>query len=180
MTISKQKTELFFRLSISLTVFGALFKILSWPLILLGATGMILFHSIQLYQKKKRLPLDIMRHVLIVTFSCNYLFSILSLPYVHILTSLTRAALIVFILTYVKEILFPSKESTKDRVTLLDFNSERLSHLLADLATVYIVIASLLKILHWQFGIINANLLLIIGLFTALISILAGSKKVAR
>lgn len=178
MTISTQKTALFFRLSISLTVFGALFKFLSWPIILLGAAGMIVFHSVQLFQKEKRLPVDIARQVLIVTFSCNYLVSIMNLPYGYLLTSLTRTALIVFILMYVREILYPNKDITQDKISILNLNVESLSSLLADLATVYIVIASLFKILNWEFGIINANLLLVIGLFTALISILTGSKKV--
>ncbi|TMM58354.1 hypothetical protein FEE95_02685 [Maribacter algarum] len=176
MAISKQKTALFFRLSISVTVFGALFKFISWPLIILGATGMVIFHSIQFYQKQNRVPLDYSRHLLIVTFACNYIFSLLHLPYDYILTALTKVALIVFVLFYCKEIISLLLENAQNGLLLQKLGTENLSRILADLATVYIVIASLFKILHWEFGIINANVLLVIGLFTALISILASSK----
>ncbi len=180
MTISKQKTSLFFRLSISITVFGALFKFMSWPLIILGATGMVVFHTLQFFQKQDRLALDYSRHLLIVSFLCNYLFSIFHLPYGDVLTLLTKAALIAFLVLYIKEIVYSKQENTLDNILLPNFNTENLSYILADLATVYIVIASLFKILHWEFGIINANVLLVIGLFTALISILAGSKSVGK
>lgn len=179
MTISKQRTSLFFRLSISVTVFGALFKFISWPLIILGASGMVIFHGIQFYQKQNRLPLDYSRQLLIVTFLCSSLFSIFDLPYDHILTLLTKFTLVAFLMFYIKEIRTSLKENTQDNL-LTHFSTENLSHLLADLATVYIVIASLFKILQWEFGIINSNLLLVIGLFTALISILTGSKHFAK
>jgi hypothetical protein len=178
MTITEQKTSLFFKLSISITVFGALFKFISWPLIMLGALGMVIFHGIQFFQKQQRLALDYSRQLLIVTFLCNYIFNIFDLPYGHILTLLTKAALIAFLVFYVKEITASLKENTQNNLLLPDFSTVNLSYLLADLATVYIVIASLFKILHWEFGIITSNLLLVIGLFSALISILVGSKKV--
>lgn len=180
MTISNQKTSLFFRLSISVTVCGALFKFISWPLIILGVAGMLIFHTIQFFQKQHRLPLDYSRQLLILAFSCNYVFNILHLPYGHVLTFLTKAALIAFLLLYIKKIIALHQENTQNGLLLQKLGTENLSHLLADLATVYIVIASLFKILHWEFGIINANFLLIIGLFTALISILAGLKNVGN
>jgi hypothetical protein len=179
MTFSKQKTDLFFRLSISITVFGALFKFIPWPLIILGAVGMVIFHSIQFFQKLDRSPLDYARHLLIVSFSCNYIISILHLPYGgHVLTILTKTALIIFLLLYVKNILVSYKDHTQNNLLLQNISTEKLSFILADLATVYIVIASLFKILHWEFGIINANFLLIIGLFSALISILASPRNI--
>ena len=178
MTISKQKTSLFFRLSISATVFGALFKFISWPLIMLGAAGMVIFHTIQFFQKQQRSLLDYSRQVLIVIFSANYIFSILLLPYGHMLTFLTKAALIAFLLLYIKEIITTYLENSQNSLLLQNLGTENLSYILADLATVYIVIASLFKILHWEFGILNANVLLVIGLFSALISILASAKSV--
>lgn len=178
MSISKEKTSLFFRLSISVTVFGALFKFISWPLIILGATGMLVFHTIQFFQKQRRLPLDYSRHLLIVSFSCNYVFNSLQLPYGNVLALLTKAALIIFILLYIREIINVLIEKPQNGLLIQNLDTEKLSYILADLATVYIVIASLFKIFHWEFGIINANFLLVIGLFTALISILAGSKSV--
>lgn len=140
---------------------------------------MVIFHSIQFFQKQGRSPLDYARHLLIVSFSCNYIISILHLPYGHVLTILTKTALIAFLLLYVKKILFSFKENTQNNLLLPNIGTENLSYILADLATVYIVIASLFKILHWEFGIVNANVLLVIGLFTALISILASSKNVS-
>ena len=178
--ISQQKTSLFFRLSISATVFGALFKFISWPLIILGAAGMVIFHTIQFYQKQRKSPLDYSRLLLIVSFSCNYIFSIFQLPHGHILTSLTKTALVAFLVLYIKEILFTPQENSQNSLSMHHFGAENLSHLLADLATVYIVIASLFKILHWEFGIINGNVLLIIGLLTALVSFLAGSKTLGK
>lgn len=179
MTISKQQTALFFRLSISITVFGALFNFISWPLIILGAVGMVVFHGIQFFQKQQRSSLDYTRHLLIVTFLANYLFTIFDLPFGYVVTSLTKITLIAFLALYVKEILGSLKETDINNL-MPNLNTEKLSLILADLATVYIVIASLFKILNLEFGIINSNLLLVIGLFTALISILAGSKNLAK
>ena len=178
MTISNQKTSLFFRLSISVTVFGALFKLISWPLIMLGVVGMVVFHTLQFFQKQQRSPLDYSRQLLIVAFSGNYIISILQLPYGNALTILTKVALIVFLILFVKGILSSYLANAQNNFILQNVGTEKLSYLLADLATVYIVIASLFKILHWEFGMINANVLLIIGLFSALISILASSKYV--
>ena len=177
MTISKQKTAQFFRLSISITVFGALFKFISWPLILVGAAGMIVFHSIQFFQKDHKSPLDYSRLLLILIFACNYVFSILELPYVAVLTILTKTTLLAFLSLYIKELLAPNSKNEENNLSLLELGNEKLAFLLADMATVYIVVASLFKILNWEVGIINANVLLIIGLFSALISILAGTKS---
>jgi len=180
MFISENKTALFFRLSISLTVAGALLKFFSLPLIIIGATGMVIFHTIQFFQKSKRLPLDYARQFLIVSFACNFVFSTLNLPYTFLLMSLTRAMLIIFILLYIKEIIVPFQKTNANNLVLLNLGTEKLSNVLADIATVYIVIASLFRILHWEFGIINANLLLVIGLFSALISMLASSKILSK
>ncbi|MEO9891658.1 hypothetical protein [Aurantibacter sp.] len=176
MSISEQKTSLFFKLSISITVFGALLKYLSWPLIILGGVGMVIFHGIQFFQKQKRLPLDYARYILVVVFLCNYLFSIFQLPYANILSLITKVSLIVFLLLYIKKIVSASQENTDRNQLLSNYSTEDLSYLLADLATVYIVLASLFKILQWEFGIINTNFLLIIGLISAFISILTSSK----
>ena len=79
---------------------------------------------------------------------------------------------------YKRQILFSLKESAQDGFLLPNIRTENLSYQLADLATVYIVIASLFKILNWEFGLLNANVLLVIGLFSALISIVATTKNV--
>ncbi|GAB5475396.1 MAG: hypothetical protein Mars2KO_34950 [Maribacter sp.] len=181
MSISKQKTALFFRLSISVTVFSALFKFMPSALIVLGAFGMMVFLSLQLYQKDKREPLDYVRLLLIVVFSSNYAFILLGLPYVHVLTLMTKLALIAFLLLYIKQIITSFQDITQNTTMLLSsFSRDDLSYLLADLATVYIVIASLFKILHWEIGILNGNLLLAIGLFSALISLIATSRELGK
>lgn len=178
MALSNQKTSLFFRLSISVTVFGALFNFIPWILIILGAVGMVIFHSVQFYRKQNRVPLDYARHLLIVSFSCNFIISILHLPFGYALTVLTKTALIIFLLLYIKNILSSFIENTQNDLLLPNISRENLSFILADLAIVYIVIASLFKILHWEFGIVNADVLLVVGLFTALISILTSPKNV--
>ena len=178
MALSNQKTSLFFRLSISVTVFGALFNFIPWILIILGAVGMVIFHSVQFYRKQNRVPLDYARHLLIVSFSCNFIISILHLPFGYALTVLTKTALIIFLLLYIKNILSSFIANTQNDLLVPNISKENLSFILADLAIVYIVIASLFKILHWEFGIVNADFLLVVGLFTALISILTSPKNV--
>lgn len=181
MSISKEKTALFFRLSISVTVFSALFTFMPSALIILGALGMVIFLSLQLYQKDKREPLDYARLLLIIAFSSNYALILLRLPYADVLTLVTKFALIAFLLLYIKGIIKSFQDITQNATMLLSsFSRDDLSYLLADLATVYIVIASLFKILHWEIGILNGNLLLAIGLFSALISIAATSKALGR
>ncbi len=180
MTISEKQTSLFFRLSISFTVFAALFKYVSWPLISIGAAGMIIFHSLQLFQKEKKQALDYARHALIVTFSFNYIFNVLELPFGHLLMTATRVTLIVFMIMYIVKIIGTLQENKESDISLTDLGTEKLSYLLADIATVYIVVASLFKILHWHFGIINANFLFAIGLFTAVISILTSPKALRK
>ena len=167
-------------LSISITVFGALIKYNSWPLIVLGAIGMVVFHSIQFFQKEQRTPLDYARHLLIVAFSCNYVVSMLQFEYAHLLTLLTKATLIAFLVLYIKKIILSYKENTQNGFLQPNLTRENLSFILADLAIVYIVMASLFTILHWEFGILNANVLLVIGLFSAVVSILSSSKALGK
>jgi len=180
MTISKQQTALLFRLSISITVFGALLKYMTWPFVILGSLGMLFFHSIQLVQKEDRSALDYSRHLLIILFGTNYAFSLFQMPYISIVTLCTKLALIAFVGLYVKEFITPSNENSQTNLMINNLSTESLSFLLADLATVYIVIAFLFKILQWEFGIINANVLLVIGLCSALISILASPKALEK
>lgn len=139
---------------------------------------MVIFHSIQFFRKQDRIPLDYARHLLIVSFSCNFIISILDLPFGYALTVLTKIALIIFLLLYIKNILSSFIENTQNDFLLPNISRENLSFILADLAIVYIVIASLFKILHWEFGLLNADVLLVVGLFSALVSILASPKNV--
>lgn len=141
---------------------------------------MVFFHSIQFYQKQDRLPVDYARQLLIVFFSFNYVFSILQLPFVLILTILTKTALIAFLAFYIKEIMATDPEDSEQSVQFLNFSNEKLAYLLADMATVYIVMASLFKILDWELGIITSNFLMIIGLCTAIVSILAGTMSLEK
>lgn len=179
MSNSKQITSLVFRVSISITVFGALFQFISTPFIILGAAGMVISHSIQFLSKKSHSPLNYSRYLLIVSFSCSYVFSFIQFAYSHLFTVMTKVALIVFLLLYIKQVIGMYHQSAQNNLLLQNAGTEKLSYILADLAIVYVAIASLFKILHWEIGILNANVLLVIGLFTALVSILAGS-KIAR
>jgi len=145
-------------------------------LIILGAIGMVTFLSIQLYQKEEREILDYARLLLIVFFAGNYALELLNLPYGN-----TKLALAAFLLVYIKKIVISFKDITHNNsLFLTSFGRENLSYILADLATVYIVIASLFISLNWELGILNGNVLLVIGLFTALISILASSKELSQ
>jgi len=181
MSISKQKTSLLFRLSISVTVFSALFTFMPSSLVILGALGMVIFISIQLYQKEQRAPLDYARFFLILSFSSNYAFNLFSLPYGNISVLVTKLALVAFLILYLKKIITSFQGITQNNNLLLtSIGRENLSYILADLATVYIVIASLFIILKWEIGILNGNLLLVIGLLSALISLLAGSKELGN
>lgn len=146
----------------------------------MGAAGMILFHSLQLFQKEKKQALDYARHALIVIFSFNYVFNVLALPFSNVLMAATRVTLVVFMIMYIVKIIGSLQQNSESSLSLSDLGTENLSYLLADIATVYIVVASLFKILHWQFGIINANFLFAIGLFTAVISILTSPKGLKR
>lgn len=141
---------------------------------------MVIFHTLQFFQKQHRVPLDYSRHLLIVTFACNYVFSILQLPYGQLLTLLTQVALLAFLLLYIHKIVYTLKENSQNLLLLQNLGTENLSYVLADLATVYIVIASLFKILNWEFGILNGNVLLVIGLFSALVSILSSPKSLGK
>ncbi len=178
MFISKEKTDLFFRLSISTTVFGALFQIIPASLTMLGVAGMVVFLGIQLYQKETREWLDYARLLLIVAFAWNYTINLFGASYTHLPAFITKLSLIAFLTLYIKKIMGPLQELLQNRHLLLSsFGKDDLSYILADLATVYIVIASLFKILHWELGIVNGNFLLVVGLFSALLSIVASSKE---
>jgi len=151
---------------------------MSWPLILLGALGMVIFHSMELFRKQNKSPLDYSRQFLIIAFLGTSLSGVFQIQYAETLSILTKTALIVFLVVYIKEIVSSLHGNSDSNNLVAYFSTEKLSLLLADLATVYIVIASLFKILNWEFGIITSNLLLVIGLFTAVISILAGSRSI--
>ncbi len=179
MSNSNQITALVFRISISITVFGALFNFISWPFVILGAAGMVISHSIQFLSKKNHSFLNYSRYVLIVSFSCCYVFSFIPFPYSHLFIMATKVSLVVFLLLYIKQVMNLYHQSAQSGFLLQNLGTEKLSLILADLAIVYVAIASLFKILHWEIGILNANVLLVIGLFTAMISILASS-KIAR
>ncbi len=177
MFLSKEKTDLCFRLSISVTVFGALFKIVPSFLTLLGVIGMVVFLGIQLYQKNERTALDYSRMLLIICFAGNYLSPFFGWTTTHLFTIATKLSLIAFLILYLKKIIAPLLEMGQNRHLLFSgFGREELSYILADMATVYIVIASLFTILGWELGILNGSSLLIVGLFAAVLSIVASPR----
>jgi len=142
---------------------------------------MVTFLIVQLYQKEEREILDYARLLLIVFFAGNYTLAFFNLPYGNISALFTKLALVAFLLLYLKKIIISFKDITQNNsLFLTSLGRENLSFILADLATVYIVIASLFISLNWEIGILNGNVLLVIGLFTALISILASSKELSQ
>ncbi len=178
MAISKQRTSLFFRLSISVTVFSALFSFLPSFLLVIGALGMVFFLGVQLWQEPQRQLLDYARLLLIVAFVSSYFLDALGLPYQNVGNGATKIALCLFLLIYCKDVVAVLIENMHNAPLLMHrATTVQLSYLLADLATVYIVIASLFKFFNWQIGFVNGNLLLVVGLFTALVSLLASAKE---
>ena len=181
MSNSEQKTSLFFRLSISVTVFSTFFSFIPSSLIIAGTVGMVIFLSIQLYQKKQRIPLDYARLLLVVSFASNFAFGIFESALGNLSIVTTKLALIGFLFLYIKKTIPAFQDlMQKNSLLLSSLGREQLSFILAEFAIVYIVVASLFIQLHWEIGILNGNLLLIMGLFSALTSILASSKALAR
>lgn len=179
MKISDQQISLFFKLSISITVFSALFAFVPPFLTIFGVVGMIAFLGIQLYRKKQKVALDYARLLLIASFSGHCAVAFFNGPYAHITTLLMKLALMVFLLLYIRKIISSLQELTQSGTLLSDgLGGDSISYLLADIAAVYIVVAALFKILHWEIGILNSNLLLVIGFCSALVSILTSSRSI--
>ncbi|WP_282049847.1 GldL-related protein [Maribacter aquivivus] len=179
--ITKQNTHIFLRLSIALAIIAALFKVMHWQysdiLLIVAVVGITLFYSIWFYKKSTKIGLDYAKFFLLSSFIFQYLFKILHLKYGFIFSHLFRISLVVFIIVYVKDIFFSENVSSELEEKQPTSKKKIYSIILNTITVLCIIIGAQFKILHWEFGWINGNILLTVGLVTATISIIFGIKK---
>ncbi len=182
MPISKQKIHLGLRISIALALLGILFKIMHWPfpgvLLFVGVTGIVIFYSIQFFQKQPKTLLDYSKLALLISFLIYYLLQVLHLPYSYIFRIATQIALVVFIILYIRHVLFlrGSMDDGLSNETKKSSIKKKLSYLLYGIAAIGIILGAQFKILHWEFGFLTGDILLIIGLVAATAAVLIGLK----
>ena len=175
MNISKQKAQLFFKLSVAMVLIGALFKIMHWPyswlILSAGVCSLITFYAVKFSKKEPKTILDYSKLFLITSFSIHYIFNVFHLAYGHIFTYIIQASLIAYVILYDKDVLFSDSDEYQELESSKPIKNN-LNNLFYGLAIICIIIGALFKILHWEFGYINGNLLLIVGLLIAIISLL--------
>lgn len=180
MPISKQKIHLGLRLSIALALLGILFKIMHWPfpgvILFVGVTGIVIFYSIQFSQKQSKTLLDYSKLALLISFLIYYLLQVLHLPYSYFFRIATQISLAVFIIFYLRHVLFlkGSEDENLSKNAKKRSLQKKLSYLLYGIAAVGIIIGSQFKILHWEFKFISGDILLTIGLIAATAGVLLG------
>ncbi|WP_422350077.1 GldL-related protein [Flagellimonas sp.] len=179
--LSKRQTHLFLRLSISIAILGILFKILHWPfaptILAAGIVGIGVFYAIRFYQKRRKTLMDYSKLALVITFLLHYSFRIFHLAYGTIFTYTFQCCLLVFLILYFKDVFFSSGQSTLETTDNKESKTKyQLKYFLYALAGVGIIVGSIVKILHWQFGIINGDFILVVGLVSAAISVFINPK----
>jgi len=180
MNISKQKVRFFLRLSISVAILGILFKVLHWmyagPILIAGCIGIGLFYSLRFYQKKPKEILDYSRLALVISFLFHYVIRVFHLPYGYIFRTLFQLSFVLLLILYIRDVLFvkPKSEDYNSPQEVEKAKTKALSYLLYGIATIGVVLGSLFKILHWEFGFINGNIVLTIGLLAAAVSVFMG------
>lgn len=180
--ISKQKVRLFLRLSISTILIGVLFKVLHLQytnvLFGIGTLGVMIFYSLQFHQKKQKSVLDYSKLFLLIAFSFHYIFRVLHWSYGYVFTFIFRGALVLIVVSYFYDVLFDKSDAIpNDTLTTQSIRRNKLSHLLYVLTGIGITVGAFFKILHWQFGFINGEILLIFGLCCAILSVFMPSNK---
>ena len=179
--ISKQKTNLFLRSSIALALVAVLFKIMHWQyseaLLIIAVSGIALFYSIWFSLKTPKQWLDYAKLFLLISFLFQYLFGVLHLNYASIFSYIFKIALVVFIIVYLKDQFFSLNDTSKPVGKRPAQKKKFYSIILNTIAILCIVVGAQFKILHWEFGLINGNILLSVGLVAAAISIVIGFKK---
>jgi len=177
MTISRQKVSFCLRLSISIAIVGILFKILHWMyaghILVVGCLGIGIFYSLRFYQKKPKALLDYFRLSMLIFFLFHYLIRVFHLPYDSIFRILFQLSFVLFLILYIRDVLFlkPKMTENNNPQDYVKSKIQALTYLLYGIATIGVVLGSLFKILHWEFGFINGNMLLTIGLLAAAISV---------
>ena len=112
--VSKRIIKILFRMSISITIIGILFKIMHWSynegLLLIGFSSIIFFYSFKFYLQEKKNTLDYIRLPLVISFVTQYAFGIFHWPYRSLFTVIMILSVIAFLFVYIKEILFSEEE----------------------------------------------------------------------
>tara|TARA_R110002051_G_scaffold153510_5_gene225957 strand:- start:37913 stop:38578 length:666 start_codon:yes stop_codon:yes gene_type:complete len=179
--ITKQKSNLFLRLSIALALIAVLFKMMHWPfaeiILIIAAVGISLFYSIWFYLKTNKTWLDYAKLFLLISFLLHYLFRVLHLNYGYIFSYIFRVALVLFIIAYIKDTFFSNEDSSQLTESQPNLKRKIFSIIINTIAVLCIIIGAQLKILHWEFGFINGNILLAVGFVAASLSIILGFKK---
>ena len=172
--ISKRLATTLLRLSIAVTIIGALFKILHWnfskPIMIIGLGSIAASYTVLFYLKKSKRALDYSKLTLIVTFILQYGFRVFHWKYATVFNIFFQVALVLFIVFYIRE-LFLDKNSNDDSNNFnLTTNSkkENLQYLLYSISGIAIITGAIFKIIHFNYG----NELLIIGLILAAITVL--------
>ncbi len=181
--ISKQKVRLFLRLSIATAILGVLFKVMHWPyswfLLICGILGIAICYTLQFIQRQPKSLLDYSKLFLLNAFLFHYIFRVFHLPYGYIFTTIAQFALVLFLVLYARHLLF-LKEYDNESNTASKKNSiqKGLSYLLYGIAAIGIIVGALFKILHWEFSIINGDVLLTAGILATTIVVVLGLKEV--
>ncbi|TMM58355.1 hypothetical protein FEE95_02690 [Maribacter algarum] len=185
MIISKQQTRLCLRLSIAVAILGILFKIMHWPypgvLLLTGTLGIAIFYSLRFSQKHPKTLLDYSKLFLLIAFLFHYKFKVFHLAYGYIFTTIMQVAFVLLISAHIREVWFLDTDADTDEIDSPSVKSKprqrALSYLLYSLAGIGIFMGYFFKILRWEFGFINGNVLLTIGLLAAAITVLLGASS---
>ena len=179
--ITKEKSNRFLSLSIALALIAILFKIMHWPyaeiLLVTAVGGIAIFFIIGFYQKPIKNWLDYAKLFLLISFLLHYLFRVLHLNYGYIFSYIFRMVLIFFIVAYIKDVFFSNDNSSKLEEQPPTSKKKIINIVLYSTAVICIIIGAQFKILHWQFGFLNGNLLLTVGLIATALSIILGFKK---
>lgn len=183
MTISKQKVRLCLRLSISIAILGILFKILHWmfaaQILISGCVGIAIFYALHFYQKQPKEILDYSRLALVIFFLFHYVIRVFHLPYGSIFQTLFQLSFVFFLVLHIRDVLFSKQkiEENSHHKEQVKTEYKLLTYLLYGIAAFGVVLGSLFKILHWNFGFLNGNILLTIGLLATAISVFMGGNN---
>lgn len=178
--ISKKSINLYLKISIAVIILGILFKILHYSFavffFLTGALGIIIFYSLRFALKRPKKLLDYSKLFLVTTFIIQYVLRVFHRSFGGIFSLLAQIALVIFMVLLVRDVFFVKDQSEKfDHETNPNKSFKKgLNYLLYAIAAIGIIVGASVKILHWQFGFINGNVLLTIGLLAAALSVIRG------
>lgn len=150
-----------------------------WAPLAGGITGIIIFYSVLFYNKPQKRRLDYAKLFLLISFLLHYSFRVFHLQYGHLFTTFFQVAFILFLILYVRDVLFPQEVEGKSDPADTTKKSVHAGvlYLLYGIAAIGIILGAQFKILHWKFGFITGNILLTAGLLAAALSVLIGSSN---